>query len=201
MILPSSFLLFSEGSESIVLGILLPIFVTEWGITDSQKSALITGVYLGVSIGSFFQTFADKYGRQRTMTASGILQVICNLWSCVVEDYMLFLALRVGFGIGLGIIGPLSVTYITEITPSDMRGSLIILSRVFWSSGMIFTCLVSYFCEERWRVILFIISLPSVLGLYLQMKIGRESPRYLLFNNKPHEAKEILGEMSRLNGK
>lgn len=106
------------------------------------------------------------------MTISGIIQVISNLWSCFANNYEVFLVLRVLFGIGLGIIGPLSVTYITEITPNDKRGMMVALSRVFWSSGMIFTALVSFICEDRWRVILFVISLPSILGLYYQLTIG-----------------------------
>lgn len=46
-------LLFSEGCETIVLGLLLPKLGQEWNMTVFDKSLLITMVYLGVSIGSY----------------------------------------------------------------------------------------------------------------------------------------------------
>lgn len=46
-------LLFSEGCETIVLGLLLPKLGQEWNLDKFDKSLLITLVYLGVSIGSY----------------------------------------------------------------------------------------------------------------------------------------------------
>lgn len=64
---------------------------------------------------------------------------------------------------------------------------------------MIFTALVSYFLQDRWRWVLLLISLPSVVGMYYQITIGNESPRFLLFSDDQNKAKDVLNEMCQMN--
>lgn len=56
-------LLFSEGCETVVLGLLLPVLTQEWALDTFQQSMMITTVYLGVLLGSYLQVYSDKYGR------------------------------------------------------------------------------------------------------------------------------------------
>jgi MFS family permease len=70
-------------------------------------------VYLGVSIGSYLQTYSDKYGRYTFITWDALLQTIFGLLSCVCYNFNTFLIARFFYGIGIGVCLPLSATYIT----------------------------------------------------------------------------------------
>ena len=105
-------LLLSEGCETIVLGLLLPIIKEEWQLSVFQQSLLITIVYLGVSIGSFIEVYSDKYGRYVFITWDAAITTFFGLFSCVCWDFNSFLIARFFYGVGIGICLPLSASYI-----------------------------------------------------------------------------------------
>lgn len=82
---------------------------------------LITFVYVGVSIGSFLQSYSDKYGRYRFLLLDAIITTIFGILSALCISFSFFLFTRFIYGIGIGIALPLSATYITEIVPSSHR--------------------------------------------------------------------------------
>jgi putative MFS transporter len=184
-------MLFSEGSESIVLGLIIPVLVYEWNIDTFGKSMLITLVYVGVSLGSALQTVADHFGRYSIISLAAIIQTAAGLMSAIAGEFSFFLFMRFIYGIGIGIVLPLSATFVSEITPTAERARQLIYSRIIWNLGTILTCLLSYFLldgfEEQassWRLLLLIVCLPGVLALYFHFVHGRESPRYLLLKGK-----------------
>lgn len=193
-------MLFSEGSESIVLGLIIPILSIEWGMTTFQKSLLITAVYLGATLGSALQTVADTYGRYSVITVAGVLQVVAGLLSVVAGEFSFFVVVRFVYGTAIGMVLPLSGTYIAEVTPKDKRAEYIVWSRIYWSGGNIFTAVLCYFFiamaeEPRWRLILFLICLPGIYSMYVHFVHGKESPRYLLLRGRTEEARAIMSAM------
>jgi MFS family permease len=74
---------------------------------------VIPVVYIGVAIGSLFQSVADKYGRYPIIYLAGIVISIAGLLSCFSPGYYFFLVIRMIYGFGIGIILPLSGTYLT----------------------------------------------------------------------------------------
>ena len=109
--------------------------------------------------------------------------------SVIAPTFFLFAVIRFLYGIGLGIILPLSASFLTEITPGFKRGERIVMSRIFWSIGGLLTCIISWIILEdqthgSWRLILFIISIPSFLSIWQRYKYNFESPRYLLINGQ-----------------
>jgi MFS family permease len=125
-------------------------------------------VYLGVAIGSYLQVYSDKYGRNAFIEWDAALQTVFGLLSCFCWNYDVFLLARFFYGIGIGICLPLSASYITEISPSAMRATLLAKSRVYWSGGCLITCFLGWiFLKNRqWRVLLFIICLPGMYAWY-----------------------------------
>lgn len=91
------------------------------------------------------QSVADNYGRYPVITAAGIFQAIAGLLTVISPNYAFFLFIRFLYGIGIGIVLPLSGTYLSEITPNDKRATLLSNSRVFWSVGSISTSILAYF--------------------------------------------------------
>ncbi len=138
-------------------------------------------VYLGVSIGSYLETYSDKYGRYRFLLADAIITSIFGLLSCVCTSFGFFVVVRFFYGIGIGIALPLTATYITEVVPGAHRARILSISRVYWSLGCLFACVAGWvlLIGNHWRVLLFVLCFPSFYAIYDILQHGRESLRYL----------------------
>ncbi|CAI8596973.1 unnamed protein product [Vicia faba] len=104
-----------------------------------------------------------------------------------------------GFGIGLAVT--LVPVYISETAPSDIRGSLNTLPQFSGSGGMFLSyCMVfvmSLSASPSWRVMLGVLTIPSLFFFILTLFFLPESPRWLVSKGKMLEAKKVL---QRLRG-
>jgi MFS family permease len=105
-----------------------------------------------------------------------------------------------GFGIGLAVT--LVPLYISEIAPSEIRGRLNTLPQFSGSGGMFLSyCMVfgmSLLPSPDWRVMLGVLSVPSLFFFGLTVFFLPESPRWLVSKGRMAEAKKVL---QRLRGR
>ncbi|XP_044510389.1 monosaccharide-sensing protein 2 [Mangifera indica] len=145
---------------------------------------------------------SDWLGRRPMLILSSVLYFISGLimlWSPNV--YVLCLArLLDGFGIGLAVT--LVPVYISETAPSEIRGSLNTLPQFTGSGGMFLSyCMVfgmSLMTSPSWRLMLGVLSIPSLVYFALAVFFLPESPRWLVSKGKMVEAKQVL---QRLRGR
>lgn len=153
-------------------------------------------------ITTFSGAVSDWVGRRPMLIISSVLYFISGLvmlWAPNV--YVLLLARLIdGFGIGLAVT--LVPVYISETAPSDIRGLLNTLPQFSGSGGMFFSyCMVfsmSMMAKPDWRVMLGVLSIPSLLYFALTIFYLPESPRWLVSKGRMSEAKRVL---QRLRGR
>ncbi|KAJ8129027.1 hypothetical protein O1611_g4606 [Lasiodiplodia mahajangana] len=162
----------------------------------SNEKELITSITSG---GAFFGAVfagltADHYGRK------GAIYVGCAFFAvgAIVQASAFSLAqmtvgrLIVGFGVGsAAAIVPL---YIAEVSPSKYRGRMIGLDNMSITGGQ----LVSYgigaafaYVPGGWRYMVGGGAIPAIV-LALLLLFCPESPRQLIYHNKPGEAARVL---------
>ncbi|CAL0305909.1 unnamed protein product [Lupinus luteus] len=147
-------------------------------------------------------SISDWLGRRPMLIISSVLYFVGSLvmmWSPNV--YVLCLArLLDGFGIGLAVT--LVPVYISETAPSEIRGSLNTLPQFTGSGGMFLSYsmvfLMSFNASPNWRLMLGLLSIPSLLYFLLALFFLPESPRWLVSKGKMLQAKRVL---QRLRGK
>lgn len=145
---------------------------------------------------------ADSLGRRPLMIISSVLYFVSGLvmlWSPNVY-VLLFARLLDGFGIGLAVT--LVPVYISETAPPEIRGSLNTLPQFTGSGGMFMSyCMVfgmSLTKTPSWRLMLGILSVPSLVYFALTILFLPESPRWLVSKGRMLEAKQVL---QRLRGR
>ncbi|KAL3527315.1 hypothetical protein ACH5RR_011971 [Cinchona calisaya] len=158
---------------------------------------------IGATVITFFSgSVADWLGRRPMLIISSVLYFLGGLvmlWAPNV--YVLLLArLLDGFGIGLAVtIVPL---YISETAPPEIRGLLNTLPQFTGSAGMFLSyCMVfgmSLTNSPSWRLMLGVLSIPSVVYFALAVFFLPESPRWLVSKGQMQEAKKVL---QRLRGR
>ncbi|XAR73664.1 hypothetical protein NMG60_11007709 [Bertholletia excelsa] len=149
---------------------------------------------------TFITTFSgpvsDSLGRRPLLIISSVLYFLSGLvmlWSPNV--YVLLIArLLDGFGVGLSVT--LVPVYISETAPPEIRGLLNTLPQFTGSAGMFLSyCMVfgmSLMDAPSWRLMLGVLSVPSLVYLALTVIFLPESPRWLVSKGKMAEAKQVL---------
>ncbi|CAA3032547.1 monosaccharide-sensing 2-like [Olea europaea subsp. europaea] len=173
-----------------------------------QSQPTIEGLIVAMSligatvITTFSGPVSDWLGRRPMLIISSVLYFISGmvmLWAPNV--YVLLLArLLDGFGIGLAVT--LVPVYISETAPPEIRGLLNTLPQFTGSAGMFLSyCMVfgmSLIESPSWRLMLGVLSIPSIIYFVLTVFFLPESPRWLVSKGKMKEAKRVL---QRLRGR
>lgn len=172
---------------------------------DLESQPTIEGLIVAMSligatvITTFSGPVSDSIGRRPMMIISSILYFLSGLvmlWAPNV--YVLLLArLLDGFGIGLAVT--LIPVYISETAPPEIRGLLNTLPQFTGSGGMFLSyCMVfgmSLMDSPSWRLMLGVLSVPSLVYIGLTIFFLPESPRWLVSKGRMIEANKVLQQL------
>ncbi|CAB4278848.1 unnamed protein product [Prunus armeniaca] len=177
------------------------VYITEDFDLGSSLEGLVVAMSLigATAITTCSGAISDCIGRKPMLIASSVLYFVSGLvmvWSPNV--YVLCIArLLDGFGIGLAVT--LVPLYISETAPADIRGSLNTLPQFLGSGGMFLSyCMVfgmSLMNSPNWRLMLGVLSIPSIIYFLLTVFYLPESPRWLVSKGRMLEAKKVLQQL------
>lgn len=166
--------------------------------SDPTMEGLIVAMSLigATIITTFSGAASDWLGRRPMLIISAILYFAGSLvmfWSPSV--YILLLA-RLVDGLGIGLAVTIVPIYISETSPSEIRGFLNTFPQFSGSTGMFLSyCMVfamSLTENPNWRLMLGVLSIPSLLYFLLVIFFLPESPRWLVSKGRMLGAKLVL---------
>ena len=137
---------------------------------------------------------ADRYGRKPSLFISSLMFTTGSFMMAAANSYKSLVIGRYvqGYGVGAGLL--ISPMFISEIAPPAFRGSLVTLSEVSLSFGVLLAYIVNVALAGlpgQWRWMLALGAVPGVL-LTLRILFLPESPRYLVGKGKREEARAVL---------
>ncbi|ORX97357.1 MFS monosaccharide transporter-like protein [Clohesyomyces aquaticus] len=177
---------------------------------ESPIVGLIVSVYyLGCAVGAvLFSRFADGYGRKKSIfaclaTASlgNAIMFLAGLGYSEGALAVMFVG-RVIMGLGVGGIDSVIPIYSSELSEDDARGKA--LAQEFQSNifGLVMafginlgvTVLLGKENQWAWRIPIIVMQVYPVL---LMAFVGQlpESPRWLVYNNRQHDAQKALNDI------
>ncbi|KAF7316583.1 MFS domain-containing protein [Mycena indigotica] len=173
-------------------------FVGRWPITPLQKGALTAVLELGALIGALtFGVLADRYSRRHSIFIACVIFNIGALFQTFARTLAdLFIGRAIG-GIGVGALSMLSPLYISEISPPEVRGSLIALEQFSIVLGVVVGFWIGFFTRNipgsaSWRIPLGVQIGPGVLLAFGALFLLPASPRLLVLKGKYDEAEASL---------
>lgn len=197
----------ADGSEMVVLSLLITKLTEIWSLSSFQKGALGSSIFIGFAIGSLCSGIvSDRKGRRPAYLLGSWLVLIFASLSSFAQGFLSFIALRVICGFGIGLAIPALFALVTELTPSAYRS--LVLNNV-WSVfpiGAAFVILMTKFfieTEYGWRYILLFASIPCFFVIVFSLKVP-ESPRFYMSNgsfDKGFEELEKIVEFADLKDK
>tara|TARA_B110001454_G_C12707086_1_gene429072 strand:- start:671 stop:1987 length:1317 start_codon:yes stop_codon:yes gene_type:complete len=172
-----------------------------WGSSDFYHGAVVMAMALwGTVLGALGGSFpTNKFGRKNTLLLIGILYTISALGSAFANSSEFFAFFRFIGGIGIGISTIAAPAYISEISPSRKRGSLVGLYQFNIVFGILIAFLSNYFLsnlgENSWRWMMGVEFFPAIIYTVLVFNIPK-SPRWLIQKGKIELANKVLTEIS-----
>ncbi|KHN46863.1 Monosaccharide-sensing protein 2 [Glycine soja] len=173
-----------------------------------QSEPTIEGLIVAMSlIGATVVTtcsgpLSDLLGRRPMLIISSILYFVGSLVMLWSPNVYILLFARLLDGLGIGLAVTLVPLYISETAPPEIRGLLNTLPQFTGSAGMFFSyCMVfaiSLTKAPNWRLMLGVLSIPSLIYFALTLFFLPESPRWLVSKGRMLEAKKVL---QRLRGR
>lgn len=172
---------------------------------DLDLETTVEGLVVAMSlIGATLVTtcsgaISDMIGRRPMLIASSLLYFISGLIMLWSPNVYVLLFARLIDGLGIGLAVTLIPIYISETAPADIRGTLNTLPQFTGSGGMFLAyCMIfgmSLESSVSWRVMLGVLSIPSLIYLAFAVFYLPESPRWLVSKGRMLEAKHVLQKL------
>jgi len=153
-------------------------------------SAVLIGAVIGAAIGG---DLADHFGRRRLIIIAAIIFAVGAIGTATVPDVGLLIAGRIVVGIAIGIASEVTPLYISEVSPSGTRGSLVSLNQLAITIGIVISYLVDYSLSaiQGWRYMLGLAAIPAII-LGIGMLPLPDTPRWLVNHNEMDKARKVL---------
>ncbi|KAK8558801.1 hypothetical protein V6N13_098436 [Hibiscus sabdariffa] len=139
---------------------------------------------------------SDWLGRRPMLIISSVFYFLSGLVMIWSPNVYVLLTARLLDGFGIGLAVTLVPVYISETAPPEIRGLLNTLPQFTGSIGMFLSyCMVfgmSLSESPNWRLMLGVLSIPSLVYFVLAVFFLPESPRWLVSKGRMDEAKRVL---------
>ncbi|GAX21742.1 MFS transporter, SP family, galactose:H+ symporter [Fistulifera solaris] len=171
-------------------------------LTSVQKEFAMGSLNFVAAAGALLGgNFANGQGRKPTIQLCGWLFIAGTLLMALAPDYWVLLLGRIVTGLGVGVSFVVAPVFLSEVAPTDQRGSLNTVFDVAINGGILMGYIVGFLVELspipddlKWRVMLGMGILLPILVLY-NLALLPESPRYLVMKNQPDEAHQVLEQL------
>ncbi|WP_084616995.1 MFS transporter [Ornithinimicrobium pekingense] len=169
---------------------------TSWGLSPTEQSWLLSIGFVGMAIGATFGgLLADRYGRRTVFAVTLLVYGLATGASALATGLAALLVLRFLVGIGLGAELPVASTLVSELSPTRIRGRMVVALESFWAVGWVLAALIGFFVvprfEEGWRWAFAIGLVPALWAVVIRWGLP-ESPLFLERRGRVEEAEAVV---------
>jgi len=206
------------GFDTVVISGTLTALKTQFTLGATMEGWLVSSALLGCAVGAIVAgSLADRFGRKLVLLLSGLLFVFGSIGCTLAWNLDVLIWSRLVGGLGVGLASMVSPLYISEISPSHVRGRMVTLFQFAITIGI---CLALFsnaglqhlasggivghgtgfyqriFVDQVWRAMFGMELIPAILFTGLCVMVP-EAPRWLVKVNRSEEARDVL---SRIGG-
>ena len=173
------------GYDTAVISGTTEVVKMQFGLTTGGEGWYVGCALIGSIIGVLVAgMLSDFLGRKKTMLISAVLFSISAIGCAFSADFSQLVIYRMIGGLGIGVVSVVSPVYISEVSPAEVRGTMVSLYQLFITIGFLLAYLANWLIlkgttmPDYWRPMLGAEAIPDLLFLVLIFFIP-ESPRWL----------------------
>ncbi len=188
------------GFDTGVISGAIPFLQDYFVLTDSQVESLTALGLIGAVVGALFTgTITDILGRKKVILASAFIFATGAVWTGFAPTVIQLMISRFYLGLAIGVSSFAVPLYISEISPTKIRGTLVSMFQLLITVGI----LAAYLSDnaiadnnnlECWRPMLWVGVAPALV-LFIGMFFLPETPRWLMSKGREEESRQVLGRI------
>ncbi len=185
------------GFDTGVISGAIPFLQDYFELTDSQVENITALGLIGAVVGALVTgTLTDYLGRRKVILASAFVFATGAVWTGLAPTVPQLMISRFYLGLAIGVSSFAVPLYISEISPTKIRGTLVSMFQLLITVGI----LAAYLSDraladnsnpESWRPMLWVGVFPALI-LFVGMFFLPETPRWLMSKGKEDESRRIL---------
>jgi len=188
-----------DGYDLFNAAYVIPLVRATWQPSPTMIGVMLSSGIVGLTLGSVLQGFlADRFGRRKIMLLALWVLTACNvLLAFTVDSPLSFTICRLILGTALGMITPLVMTYINELTPRKSANTYTILVfMIGFSIGGILAGVIGIVLGQSygWQWIYVVGALCLVVSIVAQFWFP-ESIQFLALRNDWVQVQKLLARL------
>ncbi|KAI3888456.1 hypothetical protein MKW92_019777 [Papaver armeniacum] len=169
---------------------------------DNQRVQLFTSsLYLAALVSSFFASkVCTDYGRKKTMLIASGFYLLGVVLNAAANNLIMLIVGRILLGFGVGFGNEAVPVFLSEIAPTNYRGTVNILFQLFVTIGILCANLVNFLTSKYhpwgWRLALGLAGVPALM-LFVGSFVIPETPTSLIERGQLQNGRTILEKIRR----
>ncbi|MGW7799060.1 glucose transporter GlcP [Staphylococcus xylosus] len=163
-------------------------------LNSFTEGLVVSSMLVGAIFGSGASgPMSDRLGRRRVVFIIAIIYIIGALILAFAPSMPILVLGRLIIGLAVGGSTAIVPVYLSEMAPTEQRGSLSSLNQLMITIGILSSYLINYAFTpiEGWRWMLGLAIVPSVI-LLIGVAFMPESPRWLLEHRSEKAARDVM---------
>lgn len=167
----------------------------QFHLASGAVQTVVSAVLLGACFGALSSgALTDRFGRRKVIIITAVLFAVGAIGAAFAVNVIMIILFRLMIGCAIGVASYAAPLYISEISPSNVRGALVSLNQLMITCGIVVSYLVDYALStaaHQWRWMFGLGAIPALILIVGMMALS-ESPRWLISRNKIEEARVVL---------
>jgi MFS transporter, SP family, galactose:H+ symporter len=181
----------------IISGALL--FIKEdFGLSSFEQSSVVSVLLLGAVAGALFSgRISDRIGRRALLGLLGVVFFVGIAIAALANGYWTMLLGRIVMGVGVGGVSAVVPSYLSEISPAQIRGRMLTLNQLLITLGLLAAYLVNvaFASSENWRAMFWVGAIPAAALAVAALRLP-ESPAWLIAKGRIPDAKAMISSVA-----
>ena len=163
-------------------------------LNSFTEGLVVASMLVGAIFGSGASgPMSDKLGRRRVVFIIAIVYIVGALILALAPSMPVLVIGRLVIGLAVGGSTAIVPVYLSEMAPTEQRGSLSSLNQLMITIGILASYLINYAFTpiDGWRWMLGLAVIPSLI-LLIGVAFMPESPRWLLEHKSEQAARDVM---------